>query len=219
MPSEKITHEKIIHAVLDCAFVNSSGGTSLADIAGKLGIKKASLYNHYESREAMLEDTLRYCGECMSKLSLIPSEMEATASKYSAEAVLKGIVHRWYKVNEKDPVFQVYSFIESEKYFSTQAMTIAKESRQRLVEQTVTALESLAAASKIKASTKKLIQLRAAMFCDLLYSMLDSYIVEKKNHIRSNPEAGEGELFSLLPFEMDYRTTDAAVEEFCRLLV
>ena len=218
MPAEKITREKIIHAVLDCAFVNSVGGTSLADIAGNLGIKKASLYNHYESREAMLEDTLRYCSDYLKKVSLIPSEMEATAQKYTAEAVLKGIVHRWFKVNEKEPLLQIYSFIHSEKYFSTQALKITEECSQRLVEQTVLAFESLLAAGKIKSASKKVLVLRSHMFCDLLNGMLDSFIADKKNYIRLNPQTGEGELFNSLPFEMDYKSTDAAVEEFCRLL-
>jgi len=218
MPAEKITHEKIIHAVLDCAFVNSVGGTSLADIAGKLGIKKASLYNHYESREAMLEDTVRYCGEYFSKLSLIPSEMDSTAQKYTAEAVLKGIVHRWFKVNEKEPLLQIYSFLESEKYFSVQAMKIVIDLRNRLLEQTVEAFNSLCVAKKISGTTKKIMQVRAKLFIHLLYSMLDSYIVEKKNYIRSNPETGEGELFNSLPMEPDLNSADALVEEFCTLL-
>ena len=81
MPAEKITHEKIIHAVLDCAIIKSVGGTSLADIAGKLGIKKASLYNHYESREAMLDDTVHFCGEYLKKKALIPSEIKETKQK------------------------------------------------------------------------------------------------------------------------------------------
>lgn len=89
MPAEKITHEKIIHAVLDCAFIKSVGGTSLADIAGKLGIKKASLYNHYESREAMLDDTVHFCGEYLKKTALIPSEMTATAQKIHGRSGFK----------------------------------------------------------------------------------------------------------------------------------
>ena len=218
MPEEKITREKIIHAVLECAFVNSVGATSLADIAGKLGIKKASLYNHYESREAMIDDTIRYCGESLSKISFIPAEMDATAQKYAAEAVLKGIVHRWFKVNEKEPLVQIYSFVESEKYFSTEAASIYSNVKNKLSEQTVTALKSLAAAGKIKNSTDEDFKAKAEVFSALTGSLLDNYIVEKKMDIRSNPQTGEGELFTSLPFEPDYNFVDSLVEQYCKIL-
>ncbi len=180
MPAEKITREKIIYAVLDCAFVKSVGGTSLADIAGRLGIKKASLYNHYSSREAMLEDTVRFCGEYIKKTAFIPSEMEATARKYSVQAVLKGLVHRWIKLNEKEPLLQIYSFIESEKYFSPEAAAIAKESRQKLQTQTAVAINSLIEAKKIPLAAEQETVLRSEIFANMLFSLLDSYIVEKK---------------------------------------
>lgn len=218
MPAEKITREKIIYAVLDCAFVKSVGGTSLADIASKLGIKKASLYNHYSSREAMLEDTVRFCGEYIKKTTFIPSEMDATAKKYSPQTVLKGLVHRWIKLNEKEPLLQIYSFIESEKYFTPEAAAIAKESKQKLLTQTTVALKSLMEAKKISPATDNQTARRSEIFTNMLYSLLDSYIVEKKNFIRTNPQSGEGELFNSLPLEPDFNKTDALLEEFCKTL-
>ncbi|WP_149554470.1 TetR/AcrR family transcriptional regulator [Treponema pectinovorum] len=218
MPAEKITREKIINAVLDCAFVKSVGGTSLADIAGKLGIKKASLYNHYDSREAMIEDTINYCDEYIKKIPLIPLEMDYTAQKYTAGEVLKGIVHRWFKVNEKEPLIQIYSFLESEKYFSSVVLKIAGDSKRKLVEQAKIALTSLANADKIKFKDEEKIALHAELFVSILYSILDEYIVEKKDDIRSNPRSGEGELFNSLPLEPDLKKTDDLIEEFCCLL-
>lgn len=218
MPAEKITHEKIINAVLDCAFVKSVGGTSLADIAGKLGIKKASLYNHFDSREDMIEATVRYCGEYIGKIPFIPSDMETEAQRYSAETFFKKIMHRWFNITEKEPLLQIYSFIESEKYFSEHASSIASSSRTRIEEQTLSALQSLASAGKTAPATKRNLSLRAKLFANLLFSVLDSYIIEKKNYIRTNPQSGEGELFNSLPMEPDFSALDSLVAEFCRLL-
>ena len=133
MPSEKITKEKIIKAVLECAFSDSVGSASLSDISKKLGIKKASLYNHYESRDAIIDDTINYCGESLSRLSLIPAEMEMTARKYNCDVVLKGLVHRWIKIFEKEPFIQIYSFIESQKYFSSKIHDIKNECGKRFL--------------------------------------------------------------------------------------
>ena len=41
---------------------------------------------------------------------------------------------------------------------------------------------------------------------------------EKKNYIRSNPQSGDGELFSALPFEPDFTRIDPLLEEFCKIL-
>ena len=68
--SEKITKESIIKSLLDTAFYKSAGGTSLSDIAESLGIKKASLYNHFESRSDIIEratSSFIICAVFMSK--------------------------------------------------------------------------------------------------------------------------------------------------------
>lgn len=115
--SEKITKESIIKSLLDTAFYKSAGGTSLSDIAESLGIKKASLYNHFESRSDIIEQTTSSCAEYLKSISFIPAEIENVAKKYPVETVLKGIVSRYVKMHEKAPLFQIYTFVESQKYF------------------------------------------------------------------------------------------------------
>lgn len=219
MPAtEKVTKEKIIRAVLDSAFDKSVGGTSLADISEKLGIKKASLYNHYESRDAMIDDTVAYCGETLRKTNFIPADMAATAQKYPAETVLKGIVNRWFKLNEKEPLLQVYVFVESEKYFSNQAAAIVTETRTKLIEQTVSALKSLSDAQKITALNDASAKEYAVIFVNALRESLDTYLTDKKVQIRSNPETGSDTLFAAPAEEPDYTAIDRLVEQFCALL-
>lgn len=77
--SEKITKESIIKSLLDTAFYKSAGGTSLSDIAESLGIKKASLYNHFESRSDIIEQTTSSCAEYLKSISFIPAEIENVA--------------------------------------------------------------------------------------------------------------------------------------------
>lgn len=219
MPYEKITREKIIRAVLEASFVHGAGATSLSDISGILGIKKASLYNHYESREAMIADTIHFCEDYLRKLSFIPSEMDAAAHKYTVEAVLKGIVNRWLKLNEKGILFHIYSFLESEKYFSNDTAGIIKELRNRLVEQSFMALKSLSDAGKIKSSDENKLRNDSELFVSLVRDNLDCYLVNKKVEIRSNPQTGENELFQTLPSGESYYTTiDSLVDYFCSLI-
>ena len=220
MPSqEKITHEKIINAVLASAFIKSNGATSLVDIADKLGIKKASLYNHYESKDAMIADTLKYCGEYMRKTTFIPNEMPAVAQKYTAEIVLKGIANRWFKINEKEPLFQIYSFLESEKYFSNTAAEIVLECRTKLIEQTSYVLTCLSDAGKIKKTDQERIKELSSLFVSLVRETVDTYIVEKKKEIRANPETGNGTLFDIIEEPVhNSEGCDKLIDRFCSML-
>ena len=215
--SEKVTREKIILAFLDSCFAKNAGGTSLSDVSERLGIKKASLYNHYESRDAMVEDCIRWCGDYYRKTYFIPTDIESISQRYPAENVMKAIVNRWFKMNEKEPLVQIYSFIESEKYISTPAAKIAQETREKLVTQSKTALRCLAKAGKIIDLEENDLETLSKMFAALTISNLDDYITKKKIEIRSNPESGEGSLFENNT-ESDYSEIDSLVTTFCSML-
>ena len=215
--TEKITREKIILAFLDSCFEKNAGSTSLSDVAERLGIKKASLYNHYESKDAMVEDCIRWCGDYYKKTYFIPTDIEAISKRYPAENVIKAIVNRWFKMNEKEPLAQIYSFIESEKYVSTAAAKIGQENREKLVSQTKTALRNLSAAGKILDLEENDLESISSMLTALVISNLDDYIVNKKIEIRSNPEGGEGSLFNTNS-EPDFTKVDNLINTFCSML-
>lgn len=217
--SDKITKEKIIHAVLESASTRSVGAISLADIVEKLGIKKASLYNHYDGRDAIISDATRFCGDYLMHLSVVPSGLAAVAEKESAETVLKGIVNRWFKENEKEPLFQIYSFVESEKYFSSEAAKIVLAFRAKLSMQIQSVLSALVEAGKLRDIKPAELKDYALIFTSMLRELVDMHIVRHKDEIRTNPETGEDSLFGSLPFE-DAHLLDAnrLVGRFINLL-
>lgn len=215
--SEKVTREKIILAFLDSCFVKNAGGTSLSDVAQRLGIKKASLYNHYESRDAMVEDCIRWCGDYYRKTYFIPTDINSISQRYTAEIVMKGIINRWFKINEKEPAAQIYSFIESEKYISNAAAKISKEIKEKLISQTKQALQSLSNAKKIRDLNESELDSAAKIITSITIANLDEYIVNKKIDIRSNPEGGQDSLFDI-PTESDFSKVDSLVATFCSLL-
>lgn len=208
MPAEKITREKIINALLNCAFEKSTGATSLADISDKLGIKKASLYNHFENREDIIEGTIRYCSETLSKTSLIPPEMDSTAQKYSAETVLKGIANRWFKLNTKEPLFRIYTFLQGEKYFSSSASMAYISFRNRLTDQAGQALKSLSKAQKIRQLNEEQLKSYSEIFISLINDILDTKLIVLKSELRFNPQYTEE----------DFSEIDTHISNFCELL-
>jgi AcrR family transcriptional regulator len=161
--AEKITKEKIIASVLKIAFEKGIAGTSLADIAGDLGIKKASLYNHFESRDDILAATGVFCASLLRANPYIPPDYKTTAAKYSVRAVLKGIVRRYLKLYERDLPLRVIMYVESGKYFYTKAAEAAREERAKIRVQVRTLFSAFAAEGKLP--FKNALELDTAAWC------------------------------------------------------
>lgn len=215
--TEHLTKDDIIKAVLDASFYKSTGATSLTDIANELHIKKASLYNHFNNREDLLAQTTASCGDYIRAITFTPPDVDAIAKKYSPETVLKGIVNRYFKMHEKSPLFQIYTFIESQKYFNADAAAIVKEEKDKIIKQTVQILLALAEQGKV-ILTKNSASYAATWFCSGVNDLLNLYLVERKQVIVKNPASGEGELFSIPVDEHAFDAIDMFVDQFVSLI-
>lgn len=215
--SEKISRESIIRSLLNSAFYKSAEGTSLSDIADSLGVKKASLYNHFGSRDDIMAKTVSSCENYLNELSLIPSEIQSVAQKYPVATVFKGIVSRWIKLHEKNPLFQIYTFVESRKYFDQNAAEIVRKQNERLVAQTEIVLESLFSLNKISVKKEKIHPV-AVWFCAGMNDIMSCHLLSRKRLVVENPESGDGELFTLQSDDEKIEKINVLVEEFCNLI-
>ena len=60
MKEEKKTKERIFEAAIDLFAQKGFNATSMREIAETVGIKKASMYSHYKSKDEILEKILEY---------------------------------------------------------------------------------------------------------------------------------------------------------------
>lgn len=211
--ADKITKDEIVKAVLKTTFYKSTGATSLADIANELGIKKASLYNHFEGREDILNYTVESCASYIEEINFKPGDIDTITKKYAPEIVLKGMVNRFYKMHEKVPLFQIYTFIESMKYFNPRAAEIVKLEKQKLITQTEEVLNAMISVSKINITSMD-VKSAATWFCSGIINFLNMYLLERKQIVINNPADGEGELFSLPSDEKSFSEVDYYIEQF-----
>src|SRR5574344_622411 len=130
-----INQEKIIESALYCAFDKGMGDTSLNDISNYLSIKKASLYNHFSSKEEMLKAIYTYCSDFYKKVNLISDEEFAKTSSVQPEKLFKTCSVNYIKKHEIDPLFQIYTFINSEKYFNKNVLDIYKSQIEKIENQ------------------------------------------------------------------------------------
>ena len=219
MAKKRIDRDKILQAFLTCAFEKSAGAVSLADIASLLGVNKASLYNHFSSRDEIYEAAIDFCAEYMSGVRFISESADSLVSLPFADALSK-IVKQYFRSYEIEPLFQMYAFIHSSKFFSSKAALAAEQEAQKIADDTASLVARFAERGKLPSAESKLYQKlapdtidtkdmndtaadtlkeRVLFFARELGAELSAYIVEKKEMLRRNPESGAGSLFALPP--------------------
>jgi len=213
MSKKNISKERIVQAFLTCAFEKSAGATSLADISENLEIKKASLYNHFESRDVMYDSTLTYCKVEMEDINFLPEKtLETIANgKTTVPALFKRLITRFFNLYENEPLFAMYTFISSEKYFNVQAMNTYGKFYEKLASEIKTILSAFSENGKITVKTEKDIKDMAALVASVILQQLDSYITNRKETVRQNPDCSAGSLFAL-------PTDDAALTKAVKMV-
>ena len=220
MGKKNISQEKIIQSFLSSSFNKSAGSTSLADIADDLEIKKASLYNHFSSKEEMYDSTIEYCKKEIASIPFITDKTisSITTNKIAFPTLLKRLISKYFNLFENEPLFQMYTFVHSEKYYNISALEITKAETEKLNEDIKTILSTYSNMNKIAQKSEKEIKDLSAAITSILLNQLDSYIAEKKETVRQNPESGAGSLFALPTDEKSLNKTTKIVESICNLL-
>ena len=65
------TRDDIISAMLNLGEEKGLANVSLSDVALEVGIRKASIYSHFESQQAIIDAMLQYCHEEIGKRSFL----------------------------------------------------------------------------------------------------------------------------------------------------
>ena len=220
MSKKNISQEKIIQAFIASAFEKSAGATSLADVADGLDIKKASLYNHFESRDAMYEASLAYSAQEVGAVSFL-EEMtieSAKGGKAAPAAVFKKLITRYFQLFENEPLFQIYVFVHSEQYFNLEALKIVDGENNQICDSIKDLLSAFVAAKKITKKTDKELKDTANQLAAVIIQQRDAYISARKEIVRQNPDSKAGGLFALPTDEAALGRTLKLIEAMLKTL-
>lgn len=199
MSKKNISQEKIIQAFIASAFDKSAGATSLADVSYGLEIKKASLYNHFESRDAMYAASIAYSAQEVGAVSFLEEKTLETVKggKAAPSAVFKKLITRYFEIYENEPLFQIYVFVHSEQYFNLDALKIVEGENNQICDSVKDLLSAFVAAKKIEKKTEKELKDIAAEIAAVIIQHRDAYIAARKETVRQNPDSKAGGLFAL----------------------
>ena len=199
MSKKNISQEKIIQAFIASAFDKSAGATSLADVADGLEIKKASLYNHFESRDAMYAASIAYSAQEVGTVKFLEEKTldGIKGGKTAPAALFKKLITRYFELYENEPLFQIYAFVHSEQYFNLDALKIVEGENNQICDSIKDILAAFAAAKKIAKKTDKELKDAAAELAAVIIQHRDAYIASRKETVRQNPDSKAGGLFAL----------------------
>lgn len=126
--------KEIILATLELAANKGLGNVSMNMIADKVGIKKPSLYNHFSSKEELVEVMYQFLSKEAKKTANIGAIDYTTffAGK-SALEMLRGIVKGYFNMNQQEHMINFYKVIYSERSLNPVAAKIVAEETDRMI--------------------------------------------------------------------------------------
>ena len=213
MSKKNISQDKIILSFLASAFEKSSGATSLADVAESLEIKKASLYNHFENKEAIYAATLAYAEKEFSSINFLADKAldSIKNNKITINTLFKKLITRYFNLFETEPTFHLYVFIYSEQFFNDKALEIVHNHQAKIADEVRTIINAFIEQNKIPTHTEKEIADLSSFLASMILQQMNLYLSQRTQTVRQNPESGTGTLFEL-------PTDDAAITRVSKLV-
>ena len=213
MSKKNISQDKIILSFLSSAYEKSSGATSLADVADSLEIKKASLYNHFENKEAIYSAALAYAEKEFSSINFTADKAldSIKNNKINVNTLFKKLIVRYFNLFETEPTFHLYVFIYSEQFFNNKALAIVHNHQVKMAEEIKKLLSAFIEQSKLPNRTDKDLIDISSNLASVILQQMNLYLSNRTEIVRQNPESGTGTLFEL-------PTDDAAVTRVSKLV-
>lgn len=163
--------EQILLATLELAAENGLSNVSMAQIAEKIGIRKPSLYNHFKSKEEIIEAMYQYFRDKSKEaLSLTDIDYGEFVKDKSMEEALNQTVLNYLKMNSGGKMFLFYKAIYSERAINHNAAKIMVEETRRMIIATKNLFYALQAHGKINVDG---VDMAATSFAMTIHAMMD----------------------------------------------
>lgn len=163
--------EEILLVTLELAAENGLSNVSMAQIAEKIGIRKPSLYNHFKSKEEIIEAMYQYFRDKSKEaLSLTDIDYGEFVKDKSMEEALLQSVSNYVNMNSGGKMLLFYKVIYSERAINPNTAKIMAEETRRMVIATKNLFYALQAHGKISIDG---VDMAAASFAMTIHAMMD----------------------------------------------
>ncbi|MDD4370479.1 MAG: TetR/AcrR family transcriptional regulator [Anaerostipes sp.] len=128
------TKEKILIATLELASEQGLGSVSLSQIAKKVGIQKPSLYNHFTSKDEIIDGLYEYLRQrAKDKVANTMIDYGELVKNKSALEILTQTVNSYMAINRDADMEQFYKFVMSERSIQKEAAKIMLVETEKMI--------------------------------------------------------------------------------------
>lgn len=185
--------EEIIYATLELASSNGMKGVSMSQIAEKVGIKAPSLYNHFKSKDEIIQEMYRFLREQALKNSrALPLDYATMFEKKSLQEILLGSLSAYMGIVSDKYMLQFFRVLYSERSTNPVAAKIMVEETERMLAQSRDLFYALAVHGKIRNEN---VDMASMTYSLTLHSLIDY----RMDQITSGEEKGFGDGRSNVP--------------------
>ena len=126
--------KEIIMATLELTANKGLGNVSMNMIADKVGIKKPSLYNHFASKEELVETMYQFLREEAKKNANVGAiDYTVIFAGKSALEILRMMVGGYFHMNQQEHMLNFYKVIYSERSIQPMAAKILAEETEKMI--------------------------------------------------------------------------------------
>lgn len=163
--------EEIIQATLSLASEKGLSNISMSQIAEYIGIKKPSLYNHFKSKDEIIEATYQYLrNEAKSSLSIGEIDYARLIEGKSLKEILMLTINNYNNMNMQENMLKFYKIIYAERTFNHLAAKILIEETNRMVNATKNLFYALQVHKKLNVES---IDVVATSFAMTVHAFMD----------------------------------------------
>ena len=169
--------EEIILSTLDLASKYGLKSLSMSQIAESVGIKKPSLYNHFKSKEELINEMYEYIRN-KSKHDISNLSLENSISKSSYEILFESVMN-YKRMVMNEEMLKFYSVIYSERATNSDAAQIVIRETNKMIKATKELFKFLEKNNKLFVDD---IDILATTYSLTIHSLIDYEIDCKKSN-------------------------------------
>lgn len=126
--------EEIVLATLELAAQKGLANVSMSMIADKIGIKKPSLYKHFESKDEIVEAMYQFLRkQAKEKANIKPMDYSMLFAGKTAFDILQSAVLGYMQMNRQEQMLNFYKVIYSERSINPMAAKIVAEETEKMI--------------------------------------------------------------------------------------
>ena len=162
--------EEIFYATLELASEYGLKSVSLSQIADKIGIRKASLYNHFKSKEELVNGMYMFIREKAKMNAEATSQTGTFPEDKSLAEILSDSIAVYFNFLSDENMMKFFKVLYSERSISPVAAQIMLEETDRMISQTKNLFYALVVHGKMKNEN---VDTAALSFAMTVHSLVD----------------------------------------------